>query len=113
MRERSECETQVTGLHYNAYQSFASADEALVEFALGWVTHMVDQVTAVKPAGLDLLIRLSQDELVQRLHPYGRGHWYVVYKGRCPGVYPAWYVLYYESEIGVDVYVLGVLWCLK
>ena len=88
----------MTGFPENAYRGFVTSDEAYAEFALGLVAGVVNQQT-VQPKilmNMEHLLNMSQDELVNQLHYSGNGRWYVVYQGKCTGVYPAWRVLYYE-----------------
>jgi len=75
------------------YQGFRTSDEAQAAFTLGWAAGSINPSTADLPDDLRNLNLASQPpSTIMRSLPVASDNkcWYVVYKGRCPGVYPAW-----------------------
>jgi hypothetical protein len=91
---RSDCERQVKNFSGTIYQGCKTARDAEVAFVLGWAMGLIDLTVASVPRGFARLISMPLEELVDMLdhvHNETCQRWYVVYKGRHPGVYPLWY----------------------
>lgn len=92
---RSEAEAQVTEVSGNVYQGFSSRLEAerayVIAYAMGCVRSLPGReangrapvaAMAIPPGMLDAFDIVSDGFL--------GAEWHVVFKGKAPGVYPAW-----------------------
>jgi len=73
------------------YQGFHTSDQAQAAFALGWAMGLIVHETAEIPNDMHDLMGQMPEEILSHLAETSESScWYVVYKGRHPGVYPVW-----------------------
>jgi len=92
---RPECKAQVNRVPYNVYQGFNSrlaAERAyVVAFALGAVRVLPGRGSSTRPAPAAPAPDAVMCAFASADEYFLGAEWHVVFKGKRPGVYPAWY----------------------
>jgi hypothetical protein len=94
---RVECKAQVHCVSRNVYQGFSSQMEAerafVVAYALDALHVLPGPHSSSQPAATNLTPERIMQVFASASDNFLGAEWHVVFKGKRPGVYPAWYFI--------------------
>jgi hypothetical protein len=93
----------VHGIPKNVYQGFESHLEAeqayLLAFALGCLRTCSRRGATLTDTPADAMPKAVMESFAAAADDFLGAEWHVVFKGKCPGVYTAWFVFYLYSVL--------------